>query len=216
MHTTHLALVSLLSCLGVMTPALSLAKASSKEHTPEQASPRQRSTHFISTSAFMLGNLLPKSPWFAQLNYGFRPTDEDTILVEAITWRYWAPLGIPYGPDLGNDTHDFPGYVQAVGVGLAYQRYLWRGLFGTLHATPLWQTFYDEDGRRLQSGFQLFAVARLGYHFELWKGRVFIEPSIAVTSWFINTNLPKSFQVQESKWPSVFLPEPGLNIGFNW
>jgi hypothetical protein len=203
-------------CMIIMAMAQTgwAAEGTTVEH---RAATRERSTHFVSTSMFMLFNLLPDPPIFFQLNYGFRPTDQDTILVEAITWTYDAPLGIPlFGGDYGEAIHKFPGYVQAFGVGLAYQRYLWRGLFGTLHATPFWQIFRGEDGSKLQSGFQLFMVARLGYHFELWNNRLFIEPSVAATAWPINTNLPASFEAKEAQWPSYFAVEPGLNVGFNF
>lgn len=193
------------------------ARADDATTVAHQATTRERSAHFMSTSLFMLFNLLPEPPYFFQLNYGFRPTDQDTLLVEAITWTYNAPLGIPmWRQEYGQRAQRFPGTVQAFGVGLAYQRYLWRGLFATLHATPFWQIFRDEDGAKLQSGFQLFMVARLGYHFALWSDRLFIEPSFAATAWPINTNLPASFEAKEAKWPSYFAVEPGLNVGFNF
>ena len=189
----------------------------SAELPPVEAPERERSSHFLSTSLFMLANLLPEPPIFFQLNYGFRATDRDTVLVEAITWTYDAPLGSPlWSGEYGAARHDYPGHVQSFGVGLAYQRYLWRGGFVTLHATPLWQTFRDERGDYIQSGFQLFMVARLGYHFDFWRDRIFIEPSIAATSWPVNTNLPATFQEREERWPAYFLLEPGLNVGLNF
>lgn len=165
----------------------------------------------------MLANLLPDPPGFFQLNYGFRPTDNDTIIVEAITWTYDAPLGIPlFSGEYGDPANDFPGDVRAMGVGLAYQRYFWRGLFATVNATPMFQIYRDENGDRIQSGFQLFLSGRVGYHFSFWSDRIFIEPSIAMTAWPINTNLPASFEAEESRWPSFFVLEPGLNIGANF
>ena len=206
-----------LSMLAILSLHASQGWADEPLTNQENAPARERSSHFVSTSLFMLANLLPEPPIFFQLNYGFRPTDQDTIIVEAITWTYAAPLGIPlFGGDYGKEIHNFPGYVQSFGVGLAYQRYLWRGLFATLHATPFWQIFREEDGDKIQSGFQLFMVARLGYHFELWDNRIFIEPSVAATAWPINTNLPASFEAKEAQWPSYFAVEPGLNVGFNF
>lgn len=203
--------------IALLIALVSSADANAGEHLPDPSPQRARSAHFLSTSAFMLGNLLPEPPIFFQLNYGLRATDEDTILVEAITWRYGAPLGIPlWSGEYGAAQHDYPGRVQAFGVGLAYQRYLWRGSFITLHATPFWQTFRDLQGGYIQSGFQLFMAARVGYHIAFWKERLFVEPSIAATAWPINTNLPVTFQEQEGKWPGYFLCEPGLNIGVNF
>lgn len=42
---------------------------------------------------------------------------------------------------------------------------------------------------------------RLGFHVPLFKNRLFIEPSVAVTNWPVNTNVPESFQVLEGEWP---------------
>jgi hypothetical protein len=178
---------------------------------------RERKTHFVSTSAFMLGNLLPEPPNYAQLNYGHRFTDADTLLVEAITWTYYAPLGIPYGPDFEAPQHDYPGSVQGFGVGLAYQRYWWEGLFTTLHATPFLQVYRDEAGEHIQDGFQLFMALRVGYHFAFGEGGwFFVEPSIAGTAWPVITNMPDGFVEREEQWPSFFLLEPGLNFGVSF
>ncbi|MEN0066499.1 MAG: hypothetical protein AAGA48_30460 [Myxococcota bacterium] len=169
--------------------------------------------HFVSTSLFMIANLLPNPPSFVQANFGTRLTKRDVLIVEAITWTYDAPLGIPWGPEKGAPTNAFPGFARDVGVGLAYQRFWWEGLFTTIHATPFLQTYHDEDGKRLATGFQLFLTARLGWRFDLFRKRLFIEPSIAATAWPINTNLPRAFQREEDRWPGYFLAEPGLNVG---
>ena len=57
---------------------------------------------------------------------------------------------------------------------------------------------------------------RLGYHVPLFKNRFFIEPSVAVTHWPINTNVPESFAALEHKWPKYFLLEPGLHFGYKF
>lgn len=171
--------------------------------------------HFVSTSLFTLANLIPSEapPRFFQLNYGYKITPKDVILIEAITWQYHAPLGIPYGPSHENPAENFPGVVRDFGVGIAYQRFFWKGLFATVHATPFVQQYLTSEEDLIQTGFQLFMAGRVGYRFNLLKDRLFIEPSIACTYWPINTNMPTSFQVVEDKWPNYFLLEPGLNVG---
>ncbi len=57
---------------------------------------------------------------------------------------------------------------------------------------------------------------RFGYHLDFYSKRFFIDPSIAITNWPINTNVPKSFAAIEKKWPNYFLFEPGLHVGFNF
>ena len=173
---------------------------------------------FVSTSAFMLYNFVddPQPPSFYQLNLGYRITSKDILIVEAMTWKYYAPIGIPYGLSYGDTSQNFPGYARNFGVGLAYQRFLWKGLYSTLHITPFVQQYFSPDKVKIQTGFQLFTTLRLGYHLNLFKDRFFIEPSVACTYWPINTNMPESFAVQEDKWPNYFLFEPGFHVGFNF
>jgi len=148
------------------------------------------------------------------LNNGYRITPKDAIIVEAITWKSHAPLGIPLGQE--TDEEKFPGYVRDIGIGVAYQRFLYRGLYSTIHATPSVQQYFTLDDKKIQNGFQLFCTLRLGYHIKLFKNRMFIEPSICATTRPVNTNLPKSFQVQEDKWSKFFIGEPGLYFGINF
>lgn len=163
----------------------------------------------------MLANLVPMDypPAYYQLNYEYRLTPRDVFSVEALTWRYHAPLGIPFGKHYEDPEENFPGYVQAYGVALVYKRFMWRGLYGAVHAANMHQTYIDDEGEGIQSGYQLFMTFRAGYRFQFLEQRFFLEPSLAMTAWPINTNLPASFAAQEDKWPRVFLVEPGLHSG---
>ena len=168
---------------------------------------------FIGSSAFMLFNALPVSPSFYQLNFGHWLTNRDVISLEAITWEYVAPLGIPWGPSYGSPDEKYPGSVKEYGIGLAYQRFLWNDLYTAIHALPLKQKYMDEAGQLIQNGFQLFMTFRVGYHIRILRDRFFVEPSIAATHWPINTRVPDEFASMERKWPNYFLFEPGLHLG---
>lgn len=192
---------------------LVFTRASAQTVSEEAFTPR----YFIGSTLFIIATpILSPSPEYYQLNFGYVLSPKEVVSIEAITWAYHAPLGIPYGPDLGDEHFDFPGKVKAFGLGLAYKRFLWKGIYGQVHATALRQNFLDEAGDKIQSGFQLFNTLRFGYHIKLFKNRLFLEPSIAATSWPINTNLPASFQVEEDKWNKYFLFEPGLHFGINF
>ncbi len=154
------------------------------------------------------------SPQYYQLNFGYRLDSKNTITLEAITWKYQGPLGRPYGSE--SEESDFPGEVQAFGAGLSYQRFLWKGLYGQVHSTAFKQNYLDSESNKMQSGFQLFNSFRVGYHIAFFKNRLFIEPSVCITWWPINTNLPESFQIEEDKWNKYFLGEPGLHFGMNF
>lgn len=172
--------------------------------------------HFIGSSLFVLANFLPDPPSFYQLNYGCHLTPKDIISVEAITWTYDAPLGIPYGPSYESAEESYEGSIKGIGLGLAYQRFLWKNFYSAVHATPFLQTYRNEKKEKIQNGFQLFCVLRFGYHIKLFRKRFFLEPSVACTYWPLNTNMPPSFVKTESKWPNYFLFEPGLHFGIKF
>jgi hypothetical protein len=172
--------------------------------------------HFIGSTAFILANLTPDSPNYYQLNYGYRITPKDVVSIEAITWEYKGPLGRPYGKDFDNERSDFPGSVQAIGLGLAYKRFFWKKLYTAFHLTVFHQNYLDPDNKKIQSGYQIFNTLRFGYQYRFFKNNFFIEPSVGFTFWPVNTNLPDSFQVEEDKWNDYFLFEPGLHFGVNF
>ena len=172
--------------------------------------------HFIGSTFFMIANVFPNPPHYYQINYGYRLSPKDVVSVEAITWEYSGPLGRPYGPDHENEQSGFPGHVKAYGMGFSYKRFIWKGAYSAVHSTAFYQNYIGENKKKIQSGFQLFNTLRFGYHFKVFKNRMFIEPSVAFTYWPINTNLPGSFQVEEDKWPNYFLFEPGLHFGINF
>lgn len=172
--------------------------------------------HFIGSTLFLVYNLFPNPPSYYQINYGYRINPKNVISIEAITWTYKGPLGIPYGPDYGSSATNYPGSVTSLGIGLAYKRFLWKRMYTSIHATPFMQTYKDANKKKMQKGFQLFNTLRFGYQFKFFNNRIFLEPSIAFTNWPINTNLPDSFKVEEDKWAKYFLFEPGLHFGVNF
>ena len=191
---------------------LCLTFTSSFGQKSEQDSTYRR--YFIGSSLFLLGNFSPNNkPDFIQLNFGYRITPKDVVSIELITWKTAWPVGIPYGESFEAPEEEYPGYVRSLGVAFAYQRFLWKGAYAAVHAFNSRQSYFDESDNKIQNGYQLFMTFRLGYHIPLFKNRFFIEPSIAVTHWPINTNVPESFKVLEDKWNNYFLFEPGLHFG---
>ncbi len=171
---------------------------------------------FIGSSLFMLMNLAPDPASFYQLDFGYRFTEKDALIIEALTWEYRGPLGIPWGSSGESSDYSYPGYVKAWGVGIDYQHMIWKGFFSTVQATPFIQEFRDTEDKKIGSGFQLFLQLRLGYHQKIFSKRFYIEPSVVCNYWPINTDFPESFSRVERKWPNYFLFEPGLNFGINF
>lgn len=171
---------------------------------------------FVGSTFFMLLNLVddPEPPHYAQINFGYRFSEKNVLSLEAITWRYYEPLGVPL-PEK-KSAENFPGYVKAYGLGLAFKRFLWKQSYVQLHSTLMRQSFMDKEDKLIQKGTQLFNTLRIGYQFRFFDNRIFIEPSLAMTFWPINTNLPESFQKLEDQQSSYLLGEPGLHFGINF
>ena len=174
--------------------------------------------HFIGSTLFMLGNLAPTNPpGFIQLNLGYRITGKDVVSLELITWKHAWPLGINpfYNKAYGTPEEKFPGYIREYGIGIAYQRYIWKGLYVAVHAMPMWQTFKNENGDKVGNGFIIFNTNRVGYHIKLFKDKFFIEPSLGIAGRAFYTEMPNGFKEKDDKWPK-YTPEPGLHVGFNF
>jgi hypothetical protein len=181
--------------------------ADSKTIQPER--PELKWRHSAGSSLFLLGNV-GDSVNYLQFNYGYRFTPKDNLLAEIITWTYYEPLGTYM-----HSKEYYPGKVKAYGIGLGYQRFLWKNLFTTVEPTFFLQQFYDTDNKKIQKGFQLYLQFYLGYRFEFFKKRIFIEPAYALKYWPVNTNFPASFAAFEKGAPKYKF-EPGLNFGFRF
>lgn len=181
---------------------------------------KQDSTYkncFVGSSLFLLGNLDSKNrPDFVQLNLGYRITGSDVISIELKTWKYAWPLGIPFGKSFESPDEKFPGHIREYGFDLAYQRFVWKGLYAGVHVMNAWQTFVNDDGKKINNGFQVFRTYRIGYHVKLFKDRFFIQPSIAVTHRPYHTKMPDSFKQIDDRWSKYFIGEPGLHFGINF
>lgn len=196
---------------------LALAFSPGNSQTQSQKSIDRK--FFVGSTLWELGNFIPgdtNPPDLVQLHFGYHITPKDVISVEAKTWKYGWPLGIPYGKSFQAPGEGYPGYVRSFGIGLVYQRFWWKGVYTSIDAGNMLQKYFDADKKFIQNGYQLFMTYRLGYHFQFFKNRFFIEPSVAVTHWPVNTNVPESFAQVESKWPNYFLFEPGLHFGIKF
>lgn len=174
----------------------------------ENSNSIQEYRHSIGSSLFLLGNFGPGDPvYFFQLGYGHQLTPKDNLVIEAITWTYYEPLGT-----YGNSEEMYPGKVRAIGIGAGYQRFHWKKVFTTVEATPFLLQYFDEDDKEIQQGFQLYLQGILGYRLEFLKKRLFVEPAIALKYWPVNTNMPASFEEIEEGAPNTII-EPSCNFG---
>lgn len=174
---------------------------------------------FVGSTLLMVGNFIPDDPNppdFIQLNIGYRITPTDAVFVELKRSKFAWPLGIPWGKHFDAPGENYPGYVRHNVLGFAYNRYWWKGAYTAIHAMNAFQTYRNEKEEKIATGYTLFMTYRAGYQFTFFDNRVFFEPSIGLTHWPIQTNVPQSFQEKERKWPKYFGYEPGLHFGFNF
>ena len=183
---------------------------------------KQDSTYkkwFVGSTLFLLGNFATtNSPNFAQLNLGYRITKKDVISLELATWKTAWPIGINpfFNKSYGKPEEKFPGYIRDYGVAVAYQRFLWKGLYTQVHIFSFFQDFVNEKGKKIDNGFQIFNQYRVGYHIKLFKDKFFIQPSFAITHRPYHTKMPDGFKQQDDKWSKFMFSEPGLHFGCNF
>lgn len=185
-------------------------------HAQQTAQDSTSKRWYVGSTLFLVGNLATvNSPEFFQLNVGYRLTDKDVVSLELITWKYAWPLGINpfYTKSYGKEAEKYPGYIRDFGLAFVYQRFLWKGLYTSMHVMPMLQVFVNENGKKVDNGFHFFNTNRIGYHFKLFKGKFFIEPSVGIAYRPYHSTMPDGFKQKDDKWPK-YTPEPGLHFGY--
>jgi len=170
---------------------------------------------FVGSSLLMLGNFSKISPEYVQLNVGYRITPKDVISFDFKRSIYTWPIGIPFGPSFDKPGLNYPGHARILAPTIGYQRFLWKGVFTSVHALNAFEKYIDEDDKKIGNGYTLYLNFHLGYQFKFFENRFFFEPAIGCSYWPVRTNIPESFKLVEKKWPNYFI-QPGLNFGFNF
>jgi hypothetical protein len=149
-----------------------------------------------------------------EFHFMYKPTAKDRVGIKVATWKLFAPMGIQlWDPLFRDESEFFPGRLKETGVGVTYQRLLWKGLFAQVEVLPLWKTYLDTDKNKIDDGFKLYTSYHVGYHLSFFRDRFYIEPQIHCNYWPIDSKAPQSFEAKESKWSNYFLLEPNLYLG---
>jgi hypothetical protein len=149
-----------------------------------------------------------------ELHLGCRLTAKDKIGIKVATWKMFAPMGMPMLEQLKFDERNFyPGRLRETGIGVAYQRMLWKGLFAAVEIMPQLKNYLDENNKNIGNGFKLYTSYHLGYHVSLFKNRIYLEPQIHCQYWPVNTNVPRVFKELDDKWNNYILFEPDIYLG---
>jgi hypothetical protein len=173
----------------------------------------------VSTTYLTFANFGPEktNTHHYEFHFGYKLTPKDKIGIKVATWSLFAPMGIPWGPYIMKESESYPGRLRENGIGITYQRILWKGLFTSIEILPLRKIYLDENKKKIGDGFKIYTSYHLGYHVPLFKNRLFLEPQIHCNYWPIDTKGPQSFEENEKKWSNnYFLFEPNLYIGVNF
>ncbi|WP_147677424.1 hypothetical protein [Algibacter pacificus] len=146
---------------------------------------------------------------------------KNIVGIKLATWRLFQPMGIQWWDGLldkiDSETEFYPGYLRETGIGVSYQRMLWKGLFASVEVLPQYKTYLDLDNKKIANGFKLYNSFHLGYHFAFGKNkRFFIEPQVHSQFWVFDTNTPDAFKQLDNRWKNYFLFEPNLYIGIKF
>ncbi|MTB51018.1 hypothetical protein [Lewinella sp. W8] len=147
--------------------------------------------------------------------------NQNIIGLKLVTWRLFQPMGILWWDGLldklDTESEFYPGHVRASGVGVSYQRMLWKGLFASVEVVPQFQTYLDLDKNKAGDGFQVYNSYHLGYHLAFGKRkRFFIEPQVHCQHWLFDNDAPEGFKALDEKWRDYFLFEPNLYFGIKF
>jgi hypothetical protein len=146
--------------------------------------------------------------------------NKNIIGVKFATWRLFQPMGITWWDGvvdkIESGTEYYDGFLRETGIGVTYQRMLWKGLFASIEVLPQIQTYTDLDGNKIKNGFKLYNSIHLGYHFAFFKKRFFVEPQVHVNQWMFDNNSPEGFKEFDDKYGNVFLFEPNIYLGFKF
>ncbi len=152
-----------------------------------------------------------------ELHFKYKLDSKNIFGVKLATWRLFQPMGILWWDGLldkvENKSEYYPGYLRETGLGISYQRMIWKGLFATIEVLPQLKTYLNEDNSKIGNGFKLYTSYHIGYHIPFFKNRMFIEPQIHCQNWMIDTNTPSQFKALDNKWRSYFLFEPNIYLG---
>jgi len=87
-----------------------------------------------------------------------RELDSKNIIgVKFATWRLFQPMGIQWWGGLldkiDSETEFYPGYLRETGIGISYQRMLWKGLFASVEVLPQYKTYLDLNNKKNSKWF---------------------------------------------------------------
>ena len=84
----------------------------------------------VSTTWLTFDNFGPEETnvYMYEFHFGYKITPKDKIEIKVATWKLFETMGIPWwDPLLKEESEWYPGRIKESGIGIAYQRLLWKG-----------------------------------------------------------------------------------------
>ncbi len=76
--------------------------------------------------------------------------------------------------------------------------------------------YSDRDDKIIQYGFRLYLHARIGYRFEFFNNRLYLDPSVGINYWPVSTNFPAAHKVIEDDYTKYNLVDLNLHFGIRF
>lgn len=177
--------------------------------------------YFIRTSYYSFTNWVKVGEipniYFYEMHIGKEISTKDKVGVKMARVKLFQPLGIQaWDLDVNSKSEWFDGRIEEYGLGVFYQRNLWKGLYASVELMPFLKVFLDKEDKKIENGFRLYTSYHIGYHIPLFKNRIFIEPQIHSQYWPINSKGPSGFSEQIQRNDKYFLFEPNIYIGIKF
>ncbi len=188
------------------------------DEEPEVTHKYRVSTVYLMTDLFLVDWNKRTSIQMIEFHVKRNLDNKNIVGVKFATWRLFQPMGITWWDGLldkiDSGSEFYPGHVRETGIGVTYQRMLWKGLFATVEILPQFQQYMNLEGEKIGNGFKLYNSYHLGYHIAFGKKkRFFIEPQVHCQHWMFDNNAPAGFKELDDKWRNYFLFEPNLYFG---
>ncbi|MDP3451793.1 MAG: hypothetical protein Q8R90_02455 [Bacteroidales bacterium] len=152
--------------------AMSFISVFSQNQTKQNSETTSERKFSVSTTYLSLVNFGEEktNTHHYEFHFGYKLTTKDRIGIKLATWKMFAPMGMPMQEQLKFDENNFyPGRLSEIGIGVTYQRLLWKGLFATVEVLPQLKTYIDKNDKKIGNGFKLYTSYHLGYHISFLK-----------------------------------------------
>lgn len=116
-----------------------------------------------------------------------------------------------FGPCFQNFKHE-SFKVNAYTLLLGYRYFIWKGLHLEAEVYPAYNNIFSNVTQRHYPGIEMWSEIKIGYQFNLFGDKLFIQPAPGIGFGIFQNNKPPNFD-KEIKYP-IFTPQ--LLVGFRF